>query len=318
MGQEPPIENVALRPGAEAKGPGSRPADPLAAVAGLEAAAERDGGKRASDFGERADLRLDLADELHSLEEIERAGLLVDADEDLHRHQRSEMGLEPAVVFADPRLGGEQPHQLDAALHLRHPIADAGHHEQAGDGNEAVVSRHPLAGTPPAAVLHRAEIDPLAFVGRMASEVRGKELESGGHEEDEDQEAHHHADGREDAEHPDRHQLADGQCGQADGRRAGGQRQRQESVMDRASGRPLLNAGLGDLVAIVVGQMDRSARGGDIHQRRHREEDRIDGVARVPDHRKACEHAVHAGGEHETDQEFALQAPPADEKPDHE
>ena len=318
MGQEPPIQNVALRPGAEAEGPGRRPADPLAAVAGLEAAAEGDSGERASHFGERADLRLDLADEFHSLEEIERAGFLVDADEDLHRHQRSEMGLEPAVVLADPRLGGEQSHQLNAALHLRHPVADAGHHEQAGNSNEAVVSRDPLAGTPPAAVLHRAEIDPLAFVGRMASEVRRKELEGGGHEEDEDQEAHHHADGREDAEHPDRYQIADGQRGQADGRRAGGQRQRQEGVMDRASGRPLLDAGLGDLVAVVVGQMDRPARGGDVHQRRHREENRIDGVARIPDHREAREHAVDAGGEHETDQQFALQAPPADEKPDDE
>ena len=279
MGEEPPVEDVALRAGTEAKGPGCRSADPLATVARVEAPAESHRGERAPHLAEQADLRLDLADEFHPFEKVERAGLLIDADEDLHRHQRAEMGLEPAVVLTDSGLGGEQPHQLHAALHLRHPVADTSHHQEAGGGHEAVIAGDPLAGAPPAAVLHRAQICPFAVSGRIADELGWEKLEGRRHEEDEDQEAQHDADRREDAEHPNRHKLAHCQRRQADGGRAGGQRQWQEGVNHRASGGPLLDAGLSDLVAVVVGQMDRPAGGGDVHQRRHGEEDRVDGVA---------------------------------------
>jgi len=51
----------------------------------------------------------------------------------------------------------------------------------------------------------------------------GKQFQSGWHESHENHETHHHADGREDAKHPDRHQFAYGECCQADGGGAGGQ-----------------------------------------------------------------------------------------------
>ena len=89
-------------------------------------------------------------------------------------------------------------------------------------------------------------------------------------------------------------------------------------MMHGAAGRPLLHARFGNLVAVIVGQVDRPAGGCHVDQRRHRQQDRVDRIARIPDHREAGKHAVDARCQHQTDQQCALQAPPADEKTDHQ
>ena len=85
-----------------------------------------------------------------------------------------------------------------------------------------------------------------------------------------------------------------------------------------AAGRPLLHPRFGELVAVVVGQMDRAAGGGDVDQRRHGQQDRVDGIAGVPDQGQAREHAVDTGGDHHRHERLALEAEPADEEADNE
>ena len=77
-------------------------------------------------------------------------------------------------------------------------------------------------------------------------------------------------------------------------------------VQGSASG-AFLNTCLRDLVAVVVGEMNRTTGRGHIHQRRHRQEDRVDGIAGVPDDRQTGEHAVHARSNHQADEQFAPQ-----------
>ena len=318
MGHEAAVEHAALRAGTEAEGPGCGPAEAVAAVSRVEAAAERHGRERTAHLVEHADLPLDAAHELHPLEEVQIARPLVAAHEDFHWHEGPELRLEPAVVFTDAGLRREEPHQLHAAFDLRHTVADGHHHEQACRCHQAIVPCDPFADPPPAAVLDRLPVG-LPFAAEPAElELGWKELECRRHERHENQEADHHADRREDAEHPDRHEVADGEGGQADGRGAGGERERQECVAHRMARCAFLDAGLGELIAVVVGEVDRTARRCHVDERGHGEQDRVDGIARIPDDREAREHAVDARGDHHAHEGLALEAPPAHKKSDDE
>ena len=319
MGGQTPIQHAPLGPRAEADGPGRGAPDAVAIVADVEAATKRDGRERTAHLIKDTDLFLDIADKLHSLQKVERACLLVDPHEDFHRHERTEVLLQPVVVLADAGLGGEQPHELHAALDLGEPIAHASHHEQTGRSHQAVVLCDPLPDAPPRARLDRLPGIAPFVLGEFAQlELRRKQFEGRRHERDEDQEADHDADGGENAEHSDRHQLAHSEGRQTDRRRARRQRERQQRVVHSPARSALHHTGLGELVAVVVGQMDRAAGRGHIDQRRHRQQDGVDGIARVPDDREAGEHAVDARRKHHRHQRLALEAPPTDEEPHHQ
>ena len=226
------IEHAPLGSRAEADGPGRGTADAIAIASDVEAAAEGDGRERTAHLVEVTNLLLNVADKFHPLQKRERAVLLVDPHQDLHRHERAEVFLQPVVVLTDAGLGGEQPHELHAALDLREPIAHAGHHEQAGRRDEAVVLGDPPSHTPPRARLDRLPGIAAFVLGQLAElELRRKQLERRRHERDEDQEAAHDADGGENPEHSDRHQLAHSEGRQTDRRRARRQRERQQRVV---------------------------------------------------------------------------------------
>ena len=319
MGGQPPVQHTPLGPRAKADGPGRGAPDAVAIVADVEAATKRDGRERTAHLVKATDLLLDITDKLHSLQKVERACLLVDPHEDFHRHERAEVLLQPVVVLADAGFGGEQPHELHAALDLGEPIAHASHHEQTGRRDQAIVLCDPMSDAPPRARLDRLPGIVPFVLGELAQlELRRKQFEGRRHERDEDQEADHDADGGENAEHSDRHQLAHSEGRQTDRRRARRQRERQQRVVHRPARSALHHTGLGELVAVVVGQMDRAAGRGHIDQRRHRQQDGVDGIARVPDDREAGEHAVDARSQHHRHECLALQAPPADDETDHQ
>ena len=88
--------------------------------------------------------------------------------------------------------------------------------------------------------------------------------------------------------------------------------------MDRPPRGPLDHARFGELVAVVIRQMDRAAGGGHIDQGRHRQQDGVDGITGIPDNGEAREHAVDARCQHHRHQGLALETPPTDDETDHE
>jgi len=274
----------------------------------------REGRRRqgAADLGHGADRLLDRGYQLHLAQQVELALLLVHADDDFHGHQRPQVLFQPGIVVEDPRIGREKPHELDRGLDLGDSVGADGHQHQAAHGHQLVAADDELAGRAPPR--REPGIDDVVRPG-LGDPLQRPELEHRRHVETEHDEAHDHPDCRVDAEHLDRHQLADPQRGQTERGRAGGQGQGKPSVGHRPIGGSV-HAMLPHGVAVIVGQMDGAGGRRHIHQRRHGQQNGVHPRAGVPDHGQAQTGAEQGGREHHRGQPPTAEAPPGHEQPD--